>query len=345
MKAVVITARGGFDRVQAREWPDPPPPGPGQVRITVRAAGANFADTLARVGLYPDAPPLPTVLGYEVAGEVESVGPDVAWPAVGDRVIAATMFGGQAEIAVVQAANCLALPVHLSFEEGAATLVSYATSWAAAMIMGGVREGDTVLVHSAGGGAGMAATQVAFGAGARVIATASPHKHDAVLANGASAVLDHHDGDWTGQVRALSGGKGVDVALDPLGPSSFRLSYQVLRPGGRLVMFGLSQVQQPGRLHAVRALRAMASLPFATAPWWNGPRFFGDCKGVFALNMLAWWTAEGSLARVLPPVAEGLATKAYRPVVAEAFGFSGAAEAHRCLQEARNIGKVVLVPD
>ena len=117
MKAVVLTGTGGYDVLQVREMPDPPV-GPGEVRIAVKAAGINFADTMARVGLYPDAPKTPCVLGYQVAGEVESVGEGVSGRAVGDRVVAGTRFGGQAELVTVPANQALSLPERLSFEQG-----------------------------------------------------------------------------------------------------------------------------------------------------------------------------------------------------------------------------------
>lgn len=345
MKAVVITRRGGYDVVRAQDWPDPPDPGEGEIRISVRASGANFADTLARVGLYPDAPPLPTVLGYEVAGVVESTGPGVDWPKIGERVIAATSFGGQAEIALARASDCLSLPDEMSFEEGAAVLVSYGTAWAAAMIMGGLRADETLLVHSAGGGVGMAATQVGTFAGARVIGTASSAKHSAVLANGASHVFDYNDRDVTAEVLRATDGRGVDVILDPLGPTFFRHDYRVLRPGGRLIIFGMSEVSSGEKRKMWRALSAIARLPFSTTPWWKGALIFNENKGVFGLNMLTWWQREGDLSRVIQPVAEGLTKGVFRPVLEEAFPFSRADEAHRYMQERRNIGKVVLVPD
>lgn len=345
MKAIVITRTGGYDAVRAQEWPDPPPPGPGEVRVSVRAAGANFADTIARVGLYPDAPALPAVLGYEVAGVVESLGRGVEWPAVGEQVIAATRFGGQAELAVARAADCVPLPDHLSFEEGAAALVSYGTAWAAAMIMGGLRAGETLLVQSAGGGVGIAATQVGAFAGAQVIATASPTKHMAVLAAGASHVFDYHDRDVASEVLRITAGRGVDVVLDPLGPTYFRQDYKLLRPGGRLIMFGLSEVMSGERRNMRRALGALVRLPFATTPWWKSANVLNENKGVFGLNMLTWWDREQDLSRVIQPVGEGLANGAFKPLVAEAFPFSRAGEAHRYMQEARNVGKVVLIPE
>src|ERR1700754_2810748 len=147
MRAVVITKHGGPEVLQVQERPDPPV-GPGEIRIAVKAAGINFADTMARVGLYPDAPKPPCVLGYEVAGEVESTGSGVEGFAIGDRVMAGTRFGGQAELVTVPAAQALPLPDRLSFEQGAAFPVNYGTAYAALTIMGGLRSGDRVLIHA-----------------------------------------------------------------------------------------------------------------------------------------------------------------------------------------------------
>ncbi len=183
MKAVVLTGAGGYDVLQVQERPDPPV-GPGEVRIAVKAAGINFADTMARVGLYPDAPKPPCVLGYEVAGEVESVGEGVEGRAVGDRVVAGTRFGGQAELVTVAASQAWPLPEALSFEQGAAFPVNYGTAYAALVVMGGLREGDRVLIHAAAGGVGISATQIARNIGAEIFGTASASKHEAIEAQG-----------------------------------------------------------------------------------------------------------------------------------------------------------------
>ena len=140
MKAVVLTRIGGPEVLKVQDWPDPPV-GAGEVRIAVRAAGLNFADTMARVGLYPATPKTPCVLGYEVAGVVDTIGEDVTGLAVGQRVMAGTRFGGQAELATAKARDVLPMPDNLSFEEGAAFCVNYATAYAALIIMGGLREG------------------------------------------------------------------------------------------------------------------------------------------------------------------------------------------------------------
>lgn len=176
MRAVVITKHGDPSVLQVRQRPDPPPPGPGQLRVAVRAAGVNFADHLARVGLYPDAPKLPAVVGYEVAGTVEAVGDGVDPNRVGERVLAGTRFGGYCEIVNVAATDSVVLPDALSFEQGAAVPVNYATAWAALHGYGSLRAGERVLIHAAAGGVGIAAVQFAKAAKAEVHGTASPQK-------------------------------------------------------------------------------------------------------------------------------------------------------------------------
>jgi NADPH:quinone reductase-like Zn-dependent oxidoreductase len=341
----VVTSHGGYNAVQAKEWPDPPAPRAEEIRISVRAAGTGFFDLLARTGFYPDAPKLPAVLGYEVAGLVESLGPGVDGFVVGDRVMAATHFGGQAELAVAQARDCTPLEAQIPFEVGAAVPLNYATAWAAAMVMGGLRAGDTLLVHSAAGGMGTTATQIGRNAGARVIGIASATKHNAVLANGADEVIDYRAADVVSEVMRLTGDKGVDVILDPLGPTSFRRSYRMLRPGGRLIVYGLSEIQTGEHRSLPRALSALARLPFSTTPWWKSAGVLNENKGVFGLNLYHWWKAEKDMSRLLQPIAERLAQGSIRPVVSSRFPFSRAAEARRYLQERRNVGKVVLTPD
>src|SRR5881394_2560151 len=156
MRAIVTTAAGGARVMKVEERPDPKPKS-GQVIIRVKAAGLNFADILARQGLYPDGPPKPCVMGYEVAGIVESVGPDVDQNMIGKAVIAMTRFGGQAELVVVPAAQTFQKPDHLTFEEAAAIPVNYLTAWALLVTMGGLKKDEAVLIHNAGGGVGLAA--------------------------------------------------------------------------------------------------------------------------------------------------------------------------------------------
>ncbi len=343
MRAVVLTGTGGPEVLQVRELPDPVA-GPGQVRIAVRAAGINFADTMARVGLYPDAPKTPCVLGYEVAGEVESVGEGVADVAVGDRVIAGTRFNGQAELVVVDAAQVLPLPERLSFEQGAAFPVNYGTAYAALVVMGGLRTGDRVLIHAAAGGVGIAATQVARNIGAEVFGTASAAKHDAIRAQGVAHAIDYRTQDFADEVMRITDGQGVDVVIDALGPASFRKDYRLLRAGGRLIMFGLSEASPGGGRSIPAALRSLVSMPLATMPWWKSLNLMNENKGVFGLNMLSWWDREGNLDRATEPLLSDLEAGRLEPVVAASFPFAEAGAAHEMIGQRRNVGKVVLLP-
>src|SRR5579884_1839528 len=228
MRAVVITGHGGPEKLQVENRPDPRP-GPGEVRVEVAAAGVNFADVMARIGLYPDAPKPPCVVGYEVAGTVIELGAGVSGLADGQRVLAGTMFGGYASQVAVPAADVVPVPDSLSFEQAAAVPVNYATAWAGLFEYGGLREGGRVLIHSAGGGVGIAATQLARHAGAEVHGTASPGKHERIRELG---VQHAHDYTREGWQRGLP---KFDVVLDAVGGPSFRHSYDLLRPGGRLV--------------------------------------------------------------------------------------------------------------
>jgi NADPH:quinone reductase-like Zn-dependent oxidoreductase len=343
VKALVQTGNGGYDVLKVLERPEPEV-GPGEVRIAVKAAGINFADTMARLGLYPDAPKPPCVMGYEVAGVVDSVGEGVSAHAVGDRVIAGTRFGGQAELVTVPEIQVLPLPERLSFEQGAAFPVNYGTAYAALIVMGSLREKDRVLIHAAAGGVGIAATQIARNVGAEIFGTASPAKHEAIRAQGVAHPIDYRNQDFAAETLRLTAGEGVDLIIDAIGPTSFRKDYRLLRPGGRLVMYGLSEATNEGSRNIPAALKSLVKMPLATIPWWKSLTMMNENKGIFGLNMLKWWDREGSLDRVTEPLMADLEGGRLEPVVAESFSFEQAGDAHKFIAERRNVGKVVLFP-
>lgn len=333
MRAVVVTRHGPPEVLKVQERPDPEA-GPGELLVGVRAAGVNFADLMARLGLYPDAPGKPPfVLGYEVAGTVTAVGDGVSGFAPGDRVLAGTRFSGYAERVAVNATDAVALPDDLSFEEGAAIPVNYATAWTALLRYGALQPGERVLLHAAAGGVGIAATQIAKAHGATVIGTASPGKHAAIRAGGVDEAIDYTKPGWERGVAP------VDVVLDALGGKSFRRSYDLLRPGGRLVCFGASGVVSGERRNLLAAARTALRMPR-----FNLIRQMSDSKAVIGLNLLRLWDAEGTLGPWIAPLEDLLADGTIRPVVAEAVPFDRAPDAHRILTERRNVGKVVLTP-
>lgn len=334
MRAVVITKHGDPGVLQVQERPDPPLL-PGHVRVEVAAAGVNFADTMARTGLYPDAPKLPSIVGYEVAGTVTEVAQDVEGIAPGARVMAGTRFGGYASQVVVPAGAIVPLAEHLSFEQGAAIPVNYATAWAGLIGYGSLRAGERVLIQAAAGGVGVAATQLAKRYGAEVHGTASPGKHDACRANGVDVAHDYTRRNWDVDLDDR-----FDLVLDAIGGASFKHSYRLLRAGGRLVAFGASTVQQGEKRNLLRAapqaLRMLRGFDLI--------RQMSDSKAVIGLNMLRLWDDRGTLKPWMDPLAELIADGTVRPLVSDAVPFDRAPDAHRIIAERRNVGKVVLVP-
>ena len=248
----VIPRYGAPDVFEMRTAPDPTP-GEGEIRIRVRAAGINFADMLARIGLYPDAPKPPMVVGYEVAGVVDAIGRGVTGLSEGDRVVALTRFGGYADSVVVPAAQAFHFPDRLSDAEAAAVPVAYLTAAIALYRMAALSAGETVLVHNAGGGVGIAATQLARLRRATVIGTASAVKHDALRSFGVEHAIDYRHANVAKEVKRITRGRGVDVILDPIGGGSFTDSYRMLAPLGRLVMLGMSSDAPGERRSAWRA--------------------------------------------------------------------------------------------
>src|ERR1700754_4162193 len=317
MKAVVLTGTGGYDVLRVEDRPDPPV-GPGEVRIAVRAAGINFADTMARVGLYPDAPKPPCVLGYEFAGEVESVGEGVSDRRPGERVMGGIRFGGQAELVTVPASQVLPMPDRLSFEQGAAFPVNYGTAYAALVLMGGLRKGVRVLIHAAAGGVGISAIQIPRNVGAEIFGTASPGKHEAIRAQGVAHPIDYRNQDFEAEVKRLTGGEWVDVIMDALGPTSFRKDYRLLRQGGRLVMYGLSENSRGGVRDLPATLKSLAKMPLATMPWWKSLMVMNENKSVAGLNLLHGGDGEGDRDRLTEPLVEDLEAGLLEPVVAAA---------------------------
>jgi NADPH:quinone reductase-like Zn-dependent oxidoreductase len=328
----VITKHGPPSVLEVQERPDSAL-GPDEVRIDVAASGINFADVLARVGLYADAPKPPCVIGYEVSGTILELGANVSGMSPGQRVLAGTKFGGYASQAVVPAVDVTPLPEGLSFEQGAAIPVNYATAWAALIGYGNLQPSERVLIHSAGGGVGIAATQIAKRFGAEVYGTSSPSKHERIRELGVDHALDYTTAGWE------EGLPKFDVILDAIGGKSFRRSYSQLRAGGRMVAFGASAVLSGQRRNLVTALRAVAQMPR-----FNMIKQMTESKAVIGLNMLTLWKDRQTLEPWIEPLRALLEDGTVKPVVAGAFSFEDAGAAQTMITERRNLGKVVLVP-
>jgi NADPH2:quinone reductase len=227
---------------------------PGTLEIEVRAAGCNFFDILMVQGKYQVKPPFPFVPGAEIAGVVRSVGDGVKGFAKGDRVLASAGLGGFAEIAVVPAAGAWPMPEGMSFAEGAALPIIYPTSYAGLVFRAHLQPKETLLVHAAAGGVGIAAVQIGKAIGARVIATAGgAEKLEIARANGADETIDYAKEDFVARVMELTGGKGADVIYDSVGGDTFDKSLKCIAWNGRLLVIGFAS----GRIPEVKANRIL----------------------------------------------------------------------------------------
>ncbi|MEM6995564.1 MAG: medium chain dehydrogenase/reductase family protein [Myxococcota bacterium] len=336
MRQIWISKRGGPEVLEVREAPDPSV-GPGEVGIDVTAVGINFADIMARMGLYPDAPPLPCVVGYEASGVVNEVGDGVTDIARGDRVTAMCRFGGYSDRLVVPAAQTAPMPETLSFEEAAAIPVNYLTAWLMLIKLGNVEAGDTVLVHAAAGGVGQAAVQICKWRGATVIGTASKGKHARLKELGVAHTVDYRNEDFEAAVRAKVG--SVDIVLDAVGGESLAKGYRLLSPMGRLFAFGASSFA-PGTTRSVIA--AVSGL--LRMPRFKPVKLMDDNRGVFGVNLGHLWDDIDRLRPMLGQIVERVDAGDFKPVVDRTFSFDEASQAHAYIQDRKNFGKVILMP-
>lgn len=335
MKVLEISRFGGPEVLRLVEKPRPSL-GPREVRVEVRAAGVNFADLMMRMGIYPEAPSPPFVPGYEVAGVLSEVGGEVRGRKVGERVFAGTRFGGYATEIVLSEDEVWSTPAKLSDEEAAAIPVNFLTAWIALTEMARVREGDRVLIHSAAGGVGTAAVQIAARAGARVVGlTGSPHKKDAILELGASSALLNSDYD-RGSDSQMG---GFDVILDPTGGASVRRSLRRLAPCGRVIAYGVSSMVAGRKRSLLQAVRMLATTPLLHPIW-----LMNRNRGVFGLNLLRLTDPmhRQRLSRCMEGILRELEAGRYRVVVGKAFPLAEGGAAQEHLRSRANVGKVVL---
>ena len=336
MRQIWIARVGGPEVLEIREAQDPTPAA-GQVRVRVKAIGVNFADTVARVGFYQDAPPIPFVPGYEVAGVIDAVGAGVAASRVGERVVALTRFGGYADLVVTDAVGAATLPGDLSFPGAVSLPVTWMTAWHMLVHLGNLQKGQRVLVQAAAGGVGVAALQIAKHLGAEVIGCASAGKHERLKAMGLDHAIDYRTLDFESETMRITGGKGVHLALDAIGGVSFKKSYNCLAPTGTLMMFGASAAtpgEQRSLLSGIKTLLTM--------PWFKPVQLLQANKGVLGINLGGLWGETTLLRGYLDQVLAGVAAGHYRPIVDLEVPFEQPAKAHQRLASRENFGKVVI---
>jgi len=341
MRQIVNTSNGSYDVLELQDVADLSP-ADDELLIEVKASGLNFADILARKGQYSDGPDKPCVMGYEVSGIVAGVGSAVTGNWMGKEVLAITRFGGQAEQVLVKENQVYVKPERLTFEEAATLPVNYITAWVLIVVMGGLRSDESVLIHNAGGGMGLAQLDIARHIGAVTFGTASSRKHDFLGSRGLDHAIDYRTGDWLAELMDLTDDRGVELITDPLGGSSWKKSYKALRSTGRMGMFGISSASSgaSGILSTTFSMiKALAGMPF-----YHPLSMLNNNRGVFGVNLGHLWHEEDKAGAWMKEILKGVEQGWINPHVDTTFSFEDADEAHRYIEERKNIGKVILVP-
>ena len=322
MRAVVCRELTGLDGLHLEDLPDPEP-GAGEVRVRVSAAGLNFADTLIIAGRYQEKPDLPFVPGLEIAGVVERVGPGVEGLQPGQRVMAALRHGGFAGFVVVRPADLVAVPDEVDDVAAAGFAIAYGTAHGALTWAGRLQSGETLLVHGAAGGVGLAAVEVGRILGAHVIATArGPEKAAVALAQGAHEVVDTASEDVRSRVLELTSGRGADVVFDPVGGDVFEASLRAIAWSGRLLIVGFAS----GTIPQIPANRLLVKNAHALGFYWGTYREHDPARVRASFELLLRWLRDGRI----------------HPHVSAVLPLTRVREGLRQLLERRSTGKVVL---
>lgn len=339
MHAIWIRKHGGPNVLEIRESADPEPRSD-EVRVEVKAAGLNFAEVMARQGLYPDAPKPPCVVGYEGAGVVDRVGDAVRRWKIGDRVVYLSRFGGHASSVVVKENQVFAMPEAMTFEDGAALPVNYLTAYHMLFVVRRIQAGDTVFLHMAAGGVGTAVLQLCRTVpGVTTIGTASKQKHEFARSQGCDHLIDYRSQDYVQEVKRLTGGRGADVVLDALGGPDWKKGYSLLAPAGLLVAFGVANAARPGKRRLLHAAGQVLR-----SPLFNCMTLMGENRGVAGVNMGHLWDDVDLVTREAETLVALYAAAKIKPHIGGVYPFAHAAEAHQELEQGRNIGKIVLTP-
>ncbi len=338
MKAAVLVKTGpASSAFEFRDLPDPVP-GDSEIRIAVEYSGVNFADVHARLGIYREAPPLPSVLGYEVVGRIEAVGRNCPDVQPGTRVVAMTRFGGYATKALSTRYGVSPIPEEYDGAAATALATQFTTAWYAAEEMVRLHQGDRVLIHSAAGGVGIALVQIAKRHGCTVVGvTGSPSKLEFLRAHGVDIPLLFREGSLVSAYRKAEGNVPLDVIFDPIGGSQVRTGMHLLGSGGRMVCLGISGAV--GR-HAgvVRTLGNILGLG-----WVHPASLMTHSRGIIGVNMLEIGDHKPcAIRRCLDEVVARASGGELRPVVGMVYPAAEIAKAHEDLEFRRTVGKIAL---
>jgi synaptic vesicle membrane protein VAT-1 len=341
MQAIPYLKKSKATNLNVAEWTKPTIK-EDEVLIQVKAFGLNYADIMARNGLYPDAPKFPFIPGYEVAGLVEETGSQVTEYKKGDRVIGFTDFGGYAQYSKASVMGTIKMPDDMSFTDAAAIPVNYATAYHALFHTGLLIKGSRVLIHAAAGGVGLAAMQLANLYDCEIYATAGSARKLALCKEmGAHYVINYQEEDFVKEIKMITNNQGVDIVLDSIGGSTIKKDFEILRTNGRVAAFGVASLSNRGLGTLFQTIPNVFDMLTI-----SGIDLLSRSLGFYGINMKTIGDKNPALLRAsMDAVMKLFAEKKLQSHVHKVFPWEEIAEAHELLESRKSTGKIVLSID
>jgi NADPH:quinone reductase-like Zn-dependent oxidoreductase len=337
MKAAYLVKYGKADKAFELREASIPVPSASQVLIRVEAFGLNFADVMARLGLYKGAPPVPTILGYDVVGYIEQCGADISHVQIGDRVTAMVRFGGYAEYAVAEGKVTHKVPEEFSAGVAAALATQYSMAYFLAHEMANLQKHDHILIQAAAGGVGTGLVQLARHRGCVIFGTcSSPEKMEYLRESGVQYPINYAREDFSSAVRKVMGTRGLDVVFDPVGGKSFRKGFRLLGTGGRMISYGVSAMNQTKSVFG--KLRVLAQFGI-----YHPVQLLSQARGLIGVYLLKIGDERpDKVERVMKQVVEMTRKEILHPYVGGEYPIDQLAEAHQFLESRKSMGKIVI---
>ena len=336
MQSVILTKYGAPEVLEVKELKDVEP-NSNQVRVKVHYAGINFAEIMARMKLYPGGPKPGGILGGEVSGVIDKIGNNVEGLNIGDKVMGLTLGGSYTSHTCIDTNSIIPLPNNFNLDEAAAFPVTYITAYMMMFDLGNLQDGDTFLIHGAGGGVGTAAIQLAKTKNIKIIGTSSSWKHDKITQMGVDKCIDYNKSNIEKEIMDFTDGKGVDLIIDPVGAKNWKISYKVLSKMGKLIIYGDQNLVKGDKLKPMVALKEMYSMPK-----YKPMDLMANNKAVMGYHLGRFKGHEWKVKRSIDNLIKLVKEYDLHPVVDSKFSYQDAAKAHRYIQDRKNFGKVLL---
>ena len=336
MKSIILSKYGAPEVLKVKELRDPEPL-ENQIRVEVHYAGINFAEIMARMKLYPGGPKPGEILGGEISGIVNKIGKNIKGIKIGDKVMGLTLNGSYSSQTCLDLNSIIPIPENFQLDEAAAFPVTYITAYMMMFDLGNIQDGDTFLIHGAGGGAGTAAVQIAKTKNIKIIGTSSKWKHKALKQLGVNLCIDYRNEDFKKIILDYTKGKGVDLIIDPIGAKNWKSSFDVLAKMGKIIIYGNQNFVKGDKLNPLVAIKELYSMPK-----YKPMDLMSNNKSVMGFHLGRLKGYEWKIKRSIDNLVRLVKKNNLHPIIDKKFSYKEVHLAHRYIQERKNFGKVLL---